>query len=682
MLRKLSALFLVAALSACASSNKGSTSTSNATPSPPASTPAASAGTLAYSTSSYSAAQNAGSVTITVTRTNGSSGAVGVSYSTASGSAVAGTDFTAASGTLSWADGDSTARTITVTLASTTAYTGSKSFTVTLSNVTGGATLAGASSVSVMVNGTAALPPTSTGVPMGQTAAARLLGQATFGATLDTIAAASTQSYDSWFANQAGATPSFYLPLVPTQNSAFFPVWLKTAVTAPDQLRQRVAFALSEILVVSASTMGQTDAGNALAAYYDILVRDAFGNYRTLLNDVTLSPEMGLYLSTLRNNKPNPATGVHADENYAREVMQLFSVGLVKLNPDGSVQLDANGQPIPTYSQADVENLARVFTGWSSAPTTGPASDGTWQFDLNRVDPMVAYENHHDTGAKTIIGGVSVPAGGTCAADLKIALDTLFNHPNVGPFIGKQLIQRLVTSNPSAVYVQRVANVFNNNGSGVRGDLLAVVKAILTDPEAVTTGGNTYGKLREPLLRVANLWRAFNAVDSTGQFQESSVLIYGNAYFEQQPLDSPSVFNFFRPDYERAGVLTNAGMVAPEFQITNENTLVLTENELARLSYQFVDSQGKHHAGTDLDYSSFLTPSNVMLHTAQWEVFAATPSTLVEELNLVFMAGQMTPATKTTLVNYVSQIPASTPWTRVAEAASLLLSSPQYAIQR
>ncbi len=523
-------------------------------------------------------------------------------------------------------------------------------------------------------------PVTANAQPMGAVAAARLLGQGTFGATSDSVTAASGQSYDAWFAAQVAATPSLYLPLLPGQNSAFYPVWLKTVTTGQDQLRQRVAFALSEILVTSASTMGLNAAGNGMGAYYDILVRDGLGNFRQLLNDVTLSPEMGLFLNMLRNDKPNPATGVHADENYAREVMQLFSIGLVQLNADGTVQVDASGNPIPTYGQPEVQAMARVFTGWASAPTNHPYGEGSWQYDLDLVDPMVAYENHHDTGAKTIVGGVSVPAGGTCAADLKIALDALFNHPNTGPFIGKQLIQRLVTSNPSPAYVQRVAAVFANNGQGVRGDLAAVVKAILTDTEATSSGGSTYGKLREPLLRMTHLWRAFNAYDANQAFADGNVLIYSTPEFAEQPLESPGVFNFFRPDYQLAGILTNAGLVVPEFQITNENTLVLTENRLQMLSYQFVDSQGNAHAGPD--YSMTPTASNIMLHTVAWEPLAADPGSLIDQMNLVLMANQMTPAMKTALVNYVTQIPASTPWARVAEAASLIINSPQYAIQR
>jgi uncharacterized protein (DUF1800 family) len=322
-----------------------------------------------------------------------------------------------------------------------------------------------------------------------------------------------------------------------------------------------------------------------------------------------------------------------------------------------------------------------VFTGWASKPTIH-TGDQVWIYDLDLFNPMVAYEDHHDTNAKVIIDGVQIAGGGTSAADMKIALDTLFNHPNVGPFIGRQLIQRLVTSNPSPDYVARVSAVFANNGKGVRGDLLAVVKAILTDTAAQTAGYNgDQGKLREPMLRVTNLWRAFAARDSAGMVQEQQVIQQGIANFDQNSLQSPTVFNFFRPDYQRAGPLAAAGLAAPEFQIANEDTVIVTSNVLQSLSYQYVDSTGKVYAGID-GYAGSTSSSTVFLQTAAWEPLAADAAELVDNLNLVFMAGQMPAAMRTTLINYVNQLPASPTATRVAEAASLLINSPQYAIQR
>jgi uncharacterized protein (DUF1800 family)/ribosomal protein L35AE/L33A len=638
------------------------------------------AGTLALSTASYAVAQNAGSVALTVSRTNGSAGAVSVRYATANDTATAGTEYTATSGTLNWAAGDIVAKTITVPVSNATPFQGSRSFTVTLNTPAGGATLGAPLTASVSISGSLSSGPPPAGA-MGEAAAARLLMQGTFGATLSTVNNAAVQTYDGWFASQAAAASKPIAPRVPVQNIDWKKFWFTNAVQEPDQLRQRMAFALSEILVVSTNggPLYGMDAG--VATYHDMLSRNALGNFRTLLEDVTLSPAMGRYLSHFRNNKFDPVTGVHADENYAREIMQLFSVGLVKLNPDGTVQVGSDGIPLPTYDQSDVTHLANVFTGWASAPLTHTGEDA-WIYDVDLLHPMVAYANHHDTGAKTIIGGVQIPAGGTAASDMKIALDTLFNHPNVGPFISRQLIQRLVTSNPSPAYVQRVAQVFNDNGQGTRGDLLAVAKAILTDAEARTPGGAGYGKLREPLIRLVGLWRAFGAHDSNNLFEESDVLIYGPTTFAQMPLHSPSVFNFFRPEYRLPGPLTDAGLVTPEFQITNEATLALTANLLQQEAYQYVDSRGTRHAGPNYDQSGQLGAGSVMLYTSEWENFAATPATLVDKLNLVFMAGQMPAAMRTTLIDYAAGIPADQPWARVVETTDLLVNSPQYAIQR
>jgi uncharacterized protein (DUF1800 family) len=320
--------------------------------------------------------------------------------------------------------------------------------------------------------------------PIGTTGAARLLTQATFGPTLDGVQSTASETYAEWFAAQAAATPSLTLPLVPQGNSDRLIPWWTIAVNGPDQLRQRMALALSEILVVSSSAAVLVDESQGVSVYVDLLVQNAFGNFRDLLDAVSHSPAMGQYLTYFKSDKPNPATGSHADENYAREIMQLFTVGLVMLNQDGSQQTDSSGNPIPTYGLPEIENLARVFTGWASNPipphTLG--DEDAWTYDLDYLHPMAPYDAHHDTGAKTILGGVTIPAGGTCESDLEAALDTLFNHPNVGPFIGRQLIQRLITSNPSPGYVSRVAAAFANDGHGVRGDMLAVFEAILTDP--------------------------------------------------------------------------------------------------------------------------------------------------------------------------------------------------------
>jgi len=517
---------------------------------------------------------------------------------------------------------------------------------------------------------------------MGPTSAARLLTQATFGPTFTSLNSTSAQTYDAWFAAQASAPVGLLLPNVPNKDVNWVPFWWRNVVNGQDQLRQRMAFALSEVLVVSDQSAGTINQSRAAAAYYDILVNNSLGNYRTLLEKVTLSPAMGLYLNMFRNDKSNPTTGVHADQNYAREIMQLFTVGLVKLNLDGSVQKDNSGNPLPTYTQKEVEQMSNTLTGWASKPTQN-TGESAWQYDVDYINPMVAYANHHDTTAKTLIGGAVVPAGGTAAQDLKIALDTLFNHPNVGPFLSSQLIKRLVTSNPSPAYIQRVSSVYNNNGSGVRGDLLAVAKAILTDPEATTVSASgTAGKLREPLLRLAHLWRAFNASDANGNLSEFSVLQNSPTAFAESPLSAPTVFNFFQPDYVRAGTLATAGMVAPEFQITNENTLVLTNNQLQRQAYQFIDSTGKKYYSPN-GYSEVgsLNANSVLLKTKDWEAYASTPDILVNKLNAVLLGGQMTSAMRNSLINYAASIPSTDSVSRITETADLILNSPQYAVQ-
>lgn len=490
---------------------------------------------------------------------------------------------------------------------------------------------------------------------------------------------AAAESYEAWFAAQAAARPSLELSLVTNRsNSSRLAAWWYNAVNGSDQLRQRMAFALSEIFVVSNVDTAVGEQGQALANYYDLLANNALGNFRTLLGAVSRSPVMGKYLTFFKNEVPNPATGAQADENYAREIMQLFTIGLWQLNPDGTQSLDSDGNPIPTYAQADVSNLADVFTGWGSNPVNGDSGARAWASDNDLLDPMACYPEHHDASAKTIVGGVVIAAGGSCDSDLATALDTLFNHPNTAPFISKQLIQRLVSSNPSPAYVSRVAAVFANDGRGVRGNLLAVAKAILADPEAVTLGtAMGSGKLREPVLRLTGLWRAFQASQSGGSI--TAKISYDAIHaFGEDALDSPTVFNFFTPSYQRAGPLANAGLVVPEFQITNEDTIVLTANALATQAYSFVDSQGV----VSLPPGGATVASSVLLHTASWEPYAADPQNLVSQLELVFMPGQMPAAMRETLVNYVAAIPASSRASRVIEAASLLLSSPQYSIQR
>ena len=514
--------------------------------------------------------------------------------------------------------------------------------------------------------------PAAAALPLPTAAqASRFLTQATYGPRSQDITALTTQGYNAWIKAQLAVPATSQLAQVeatanPTWQSNRMAAFWKTAVQGPDQLRQRVAFALSEIFVVSDQSTTLNGNADAVAYYWDILANDAFGNFRDLLQDVTLSPPMGLYLNMLGNQKPNSAKNIHADENYAREIMQLMTIGLYQLNPDGTVVTGANGAPVQTYTQAQVTDLARVFTGWSWDSTDffyGPA---------NNLTPMMAYESEHDTGAKTIVGGVTIPAGGTAESDLKIALDTLFNHPNTGPFISKQLIQRLVTSNPSPAYVSRVAAVFANNGSGVRGDLSAVITAILLDDEArndTTAAQSGYGKRREPLLTAAQMWRAFDGHDATNN------ITYGNANYDlhEAPLSSPSVFNFFKPVFSPPGVLQQANLVAPEMQLVTASNLTLQHN--------FYADNILYRAAAD----SNTQPTDIVLHLDPWLPLATSSDStpLIDQLNLVLMSGQMTPAMHSSLVAAINPIDNSDGGVkRVATAAFLVFTSQQYQIQR
>ncbi|MGE5712860.1 MAG: DUF1800 domain-containing protein, partial [Betaproteobacteria bacterium] len=366
--------------------------------------------------------------------------------------------------------------------------------------------------------------PAPPAVPPTADEAARFLMQASFGPTDTDIARVQSLGYSGWIDEQFALTPTLHLPYVQANynpllfgaNFAFVQdsFW-QQAVPAPDQLRQRVKYALSQIVVVSAESGTIANVSDGLANYYDLLGLHAFGNYRTLLEAVATSPMMGIYLSHLRNQKADPLTGRVPDENFAREVMQLFSIGLTEINLDGTPKL-VNGQPVETYTNADITGLARVFTGWSwAAPTTSDTAfngSTTATYPDRNVRPMQAYPQFHETGAKTFLG-VTIPPNTSAQASMKIAMDTLFNHPNLCPFIGRQLVQRLVTSNPSPAYISRVATVFNDNGAGVRGDLAAVVRTLLLDAEARGPAKSepAYGRLREPAQYVVAVARALDA---------------------------------------------------------------------------------------------------------------------------------------------------------------------------
>jgi uncharacterized protein (DUF1800 family) len=512
--------------------------------------------------------------------------------------------------------------------------------------------------------------------------AARFLTQATFGPTLAEITALKQKGYSTWLSEQMAKPISLHRDAtmadfaannaggqssvngVNTRPGAIHrqAAWWKIALTGDDQLRQRIAFALSEILVISDVNGTVNNSQEGTANYYDLLARDAFGSFRTLLEDVTLSPMMGIYLSHLRNARATSPTGAQPDENFAREVMQLFTIGLNLLQPDGTLKLDAQALPIPTYTQTTVTEMAKVFTGWSFH-NTAPTNANFRNSAADYINPMTLYSGYHDATAKTIAGGTTLPANQTGTQDLQQTLDALFNHPNTGPFICRQLIQRLVTSSPSPAYVYRVAQVFADNGSGVRGDLGAVVRAILTDYEARSStivANDGFGKLKEPLLRTTSLLRANNVSSSTGRF----AIANANAQLEQAALSAPSVFNFFEPYYVQPGSLASAGLYAPEFEILNATTAMSSANFL----YNFIFNTS--YQGVTLNFTDLLP-------------LAAQPGRLVDQINLSMAGNQMSAASKTRIVAALSALPSSTAAVdRIRNALYLVTTTSEGAIQR
>ena len=444
---------------------------------------------------------------------------------------------------------------------------------------------------------------TATDQPQTRQEATRFLNQASFGPSEADIATLTDLGYTQWINNQlATASDISFQDYYETRRTELgrapnvdqiYEAFYTRALVGKAQLRNRVLLALSEIFVVSILDPGILQAPELMAGYLDVLDKGIDSTYRDLLERISKNPAMGRYLTFLSNAKENPIVGNTPDENYAREVMQLFSVGLYQLNGDGTVKLDGNGKPIYTYGMSDVKGLAKVFTGWTRDHGTGVASTDRFKCFyvftdcddvIGRYRPMVNYTEYHSTGEKAFLG-TTIPAQSSPdpEGDLKIALDTLANHPNTAPFISRQLIQKLVTSNPSPAYVQRVAARFLATG----GHLGETVKAILLDTEArdQTSATNlTYGKLREPVLRMTAVLRAFNftdpALDPSGSQRTASGALShvtlsmtsdASTSLGQTPFASPSVFNFFRPGYVMPqSSSAQSGLVAPEFQLVNE----------------------------------------------------------------------------------------------------------------
>lgn len=446
----------------------------------------------------------------------------------------------------------------------------------------------GTNAASHTLNGTGLFPD--------MTGASRFLGQATMGGNYEDIQYVTQVGIEAWLAEQfAMPTISFlddYKDIYqaalstiaavhptpdPTRTTDYLNfAFYENIIKDPEALRQKVAFALSQLFVVS--TVAIDEIGYGMASYYDVLYQGAFGNFRDVLSEVTLHPVMGGYLSHFKNRKADPENGTLPDENFAREIMQLFTIGLVELNNDGTSKFDDSGNTIPTYDIEDIQELAKVFTGLSAGGYDLEAypelAGQPLRFEANNrfldaTVPMAMYQEEHEPGPKTMIDGTVIPANQPGMEDIQDALDVLFNHPNVGPFISIRLIQQLVKSNPSPSYINRVATVFNNNGQGVRGDLKAVIQAILTDPEARDCAwiDNTQsGKLKQPIERLTNLFVGFDINSPSGRFWlDDKVLLYPRV--EQAFLASPSVFNFFSPLYAESEVVEPNEMVSPEFQI-------------------------------------------------------------------------------------------------------------------
>ncbi|MBC7608764.1 MAG: DUF1800 domain-containing protein [Polaromonas sp.] len=550
-------------------------------------------------------------------------------------------------------------------------------------------------------------PGTTNTLPTSDEQAARFLLQAQLSATDGDIASVRSKGYSAWLNEQfalaigpsgfdwlnsrgygvADINTRFYNATYPADGM----MW-NQLFTAPDPLRKRVALALSEMMVVSASGLNVTWRSFMAAAYWDMLNTNAFGNFRTLLEAVTLNPAMGYYLNTRGNQKEDAATGRQPDENYAREVMQLFTIGLVQLNTDGSEKLSASGARQDSYTQSDISNLARVFTGWDfdnsqNAPVAIVGDTGTVQNTAFTRLPMVLNASRHSTLAATFLG-TSIAANTEGKAALKTALDTLFNHANVGPFFGRQLIQRLVTSNPSPAYVGRVTSAFNNNGSGVRGDLKAVISAVLLDDEARGAAGLTqpaFGKLREPILRLVQWGRTFGVASARNSWKIGD-LSNPATQLGQSPLRSPSVFNFFRPGYiPPSTALAASQQAAPEFQIVNESSVGGYINYM-----QTTIRSGIFVNAPDLPQSASNASNGYDITASYAEVLplATDAAALVRKVSLLLAAGQVSAQTQTSIVNALNANPvtdassASARLDRVAAAVLLVMACPEYLIQK
>ena len=539
----------------------------------------------------------------------------------------------------------------------------------------------------------AAVPQSAYPLP-NENESARFLNQASFGANDAEMAKVRQYGYSAILEDQflmpSHRTHEGYINTLSASNLGdehVMQTFWREAATGQDQLKRRVAFALSQIFVISLQDANLQNFRRGVASYMDMLTRNAFGNYRQLLQDVTLHPMMGLYLSHLRNRKEDPALNRVPDQNYAREVMQLFSIGLYQLNPGGTLMLDSSGQPIETYGPNDIVGLSRVFTGfsWAGCPSTSTnCFNGSGTQSPNReVMPMQSFPQFHSTSEKSFLG-TTIAANTTPdpVGDLNRALDVIAGHSNVGPFIGRQLIQRLVKSNPSAAYVGRVAQAFNTGsyqsgayivGTGQRGDLRATIAAILLDTEARTVTTSDPGKTREPILRLAQWMRAFNARSASGSFFIGTTDDPANS-LGQSPMRSPTVFNFYRPGYVPPNTaIATADLVAPELQIVNEVAVVGYSNFMRSIVQNGVGSN------TPRDVQPDYTAEMALAHDA---------NLLVDRVSLLLTAGSMSAGSRSLIVTAVNSIPypganqATARQNRARLAVLFALSSPDYLVQK
>ena len=512
----------------------------------------------------------------------------------------------------------------------------------------------------------------------------RFMEQATFGPTTDLDQRIRRIGLRTWLAGQFDASyPTFAYPnlaLMPGNVPADcdticrrdfysqYPLqnWFyKEAFYGDAQLKHRVAWSLSQLWVVSGV---DTQQASWMIAYHQLLSKNAFGNYRDLMTDITLNPTMGNYLNMAGSTKNNP------NENFAREILQLFNVGLFMLNQNGTLKLDGSGNPIPTYTQDTVNNFTKVFTGWTLCETTAVCPNRTAGAP-NYKDPMLLNQNNHDVTAKTLLDypnpvSKTLPAGQNGATDLAQALDNIFNHPNVAPFVSRNLIQQMVTSDPTPAYVGRVAAAFNNNGSNVRGDMKAVIRAILLDPEArgnVKTNAN-YGKLREPVQLATNLMRQFDVQSATAGGQSDGYVNQIISPMGQNTFNSPTVFNYYSPEYTVPGTALNG----PEFGILTTGTAIARANFANTMVY------GKVNTGTN-------APTGTSINLTEMQALATADTTgnrLLDALNTKMLHGTMSAQMKSTILTAVQAVPSSSPLARAQAAIYLVATSSQYQVQR